>query len=299
MRLSRREWTLAMAAGWAARLPAAERFQLAICNETFQGASLAEGCRLALETGYTGVEIAPWTLSEDPASIPAGKRAEYRQAIKDSGVGYVGLHSLLTAPRGELHITTPDAAVREKSWDYFRRLVDLCADLGDGGLMILGSGKQRGVTGGATREEAMARLQDGLAALAPHAAERGVVIMPEPLAPHLCDVLNTMAEAVAIVEAIDNPGVRTMFDTHNAVAEALPHGDVIRKYAPYIEHVHLNELDGRHPGAGSYDFGAVLEALREIGYSGWLSVEVFHFEPSGEQIAREAAEYLRGLEAKL
>ncbi len=277
----------------------AETFKLAVCNETFQGAEFAEGCRLAVETGYTGLEIAPWTLSEDPASLSADRRRECRAAMAQAGVAYVGLHSLLTAPLGELHVTTPDDAVREKSWDYFRQLIDLCADLGDNGLMILGSGKQRRAVGGSSMEDAVKRLRDGLASVADHAGDRGVTILPETLAPHLCDVLTSMDQTRAMVDEIQHPAIQTMFDTHNAVAEITPHDELIRQHADLIKHVHINEMDGRHPGTGDYDFSVPLRALKEVGYDGWLSLEVFKFEPSGEEVARVSAQYLRQLESKL
>lgn len=279
--------------------PAPPRFRLAICNETFPGASFAQSCRKALETGYTGIEVAPFTLSEDPAAIPAGQRREYRDVIGSEGIGYAGLHALLTAPRGELHVTTPDNNVRTRSWDYFRKLIDLCADLGDGGVMVLGSGKQRRAMEGDTVEDATKRLREGLASVAGHAAGRGVLVLPETLAPHLSNVLTTLDETVALVKEIGHPAIRTMFDTHNAVAETEPHDQLIKKYAEYIEHVHVNEMDGRHPGTGSYDFAAPLRALREIGYTKWLSLEVFRFEPSGEEIARGSAAFLRKIETQL
>ena len=276
-----------------------DRFRLAICNETFQGWDFAAACRGALDTGYTGIEIAPFTLSDDPASIPPSTRKECRDAMDSEGLRYIGLHSLLTVPAGELHVTTPDDAVRNRSWDYFRRLIDLCADLGDGGMMILGSGRQRRTVEGSTVEDATNRLRDGLAALAPHAAERGVSILPETLAPHLCDVLTSMEQTVTLVREINHPAIQTVFDTHNAVAETVPHDELIKEYAGVIRHVHINEMDGRHPGTGSYDFSVPLQALKDIGYQGWLSLEVFKFEPSGEEIARVSSRYLREIEANL
>lgn len=274
-------------------------FRLAVCNETFQGWSVADGFRGALETGYTGIEIAPFTLSEDPAAVPASERRHYRNIMESEGLGYVGLHSLLTVPRGELHLTTPDEAVRRHSWDYFRKLIDLCADLGDGGMMILGSGRQRRTVDGSSVHDATRRLRDGLAGVAEHCAERGVTVLPETLAPHLCDVLTSMGETVGMVREIDHPAVQTMFDTHNAVAEPLPHDELIRKHAELIRHVHINEMDGRHPGTGSYDFSVPMQALKDIGYEGWLSLEVFQFEPSGEEIARASSEHLRRIEGQL
>lgn len=305
--MRRRTFLIGLSAAACAPVPkqdepsasAGHRFKLAVCNETFQGAGFAKGCELALATGYAGLEIAPWTLSEDPAGLSIERRREYRSAIEQEGVAYVGLHSLLTAPPGELHITTPDDAVRQRSWDYFRRLVDLCADLGDNGLMILGSGKQRRTVGGSSVQDAVKRLSDGLASVADHAGERGVTILPETLAPHLCDVLTSMEQTCAMVDEIGHPAVQTMFDTHNAVAEPVSHDVLIRQHAEFIKHVHINEMDGRHPGTGDYDFSVPLRALKEVGYDGWLSLEVFKFEPSGEEVARVSAQYLRQVEANL
>lgn len=275
------------------------RFQLAICNETFQGWDFAAGCRGAIETGYTGIEIAPFTLSDDPASIAADVRRECRDVLSSEGLGYVGLHSLLTVPAGELHITTPNDAIRNRSWEYFRKLIDLCADLGDAGMMILGSGRQRRAVDGSSVDDATKRLRDGLASVAGHAADRGVTILPETLAPHLCDVLTSLHETVQLVREINHPAVQTMFDTHNAVAETTPHDQLIEDYADLIRHVHINEMDGRHPGTGTYDFSLPLQALKDVGYDGWLSLEVFQFEPSGEEIARVSSRFLREIEAGL
>ena len=311
MRPNRRELLTLLAASGCSQVPQEDgrgdapdvedpgKFRLAICNETFQGWDVTAGFRGALQTGYTGVEIAPFTLSEDPASVPASKRKEYRDVMESEGIGYVGLHSLLTVPRGELHITTPNDGVRQRSWEYFRKLIDLCADLGDNGMMILGSGRQRRAVEGSSVEDATKRLRDGLAEVAAHAQERSVAILPETLAPHLCDVLTSMEQTVAMVREIAHPSVQTMFDTHNAVAEELPHDQLIKQHASLIRHVHINEMDGRHPGTGSYDFSIPMQALKDIGYGGWLSLEVFKFEPSGEEIARISSQYLRDIESRL
>lgn len=273
-------------------------FRLAVCSETFPGFSFAKICEAARKTGYTGLEIDPSNLGDDPAALSAAERASLRQAMKDAGITYCGLHSFLKAPKG-LHLTTPDAAVRGRTWEYFARLIDLAADLGPNAVMVLGSSRQRQAIDGTTPADAAARLTEGLAGVAPHAAKRGVTILMEPLAPHLCNVVNSMREAVAIVEAVKSPAVQSMFDTHNTTAETAPLGEIIRKHFGRIRHVHLNELDGRYPGAGNFDFAAVLQALRDLGYRGWLSVEVFDFKPDGETVARLAAEHIRRVEAGL
>jgi sugar phosphate isomerase/epimerase len=293
---TRRQALLALAASSGAlRAAAAKPFRLAVCNETFQGASFPEACRLARVTGYTGLEIMPSTLAPDPAQLTPSQRAELGRTIRNEGLTYTGMHAAVSAPAG-LHLTTPDAALRARSWEYFRRMIDLSADLGPGSYIVLGSSKQRAAAPGESVDDAVKRLRDGMAECAPHAGERGVLLLAEPLAPHLCNVMTTLAQAVQLVRSIHHPAVQTMFDTHNAVTEAEPQDQLLRKYARYIRHVHVNEPDGRHPGTGNYDFGLLLRTLRQIRYRGWVSLEVFQFQPSGEQIARESAALLRRLE---
>jgi sugar phosphate isomerase/epimerase len=197
----------------------------------------------------------------------------------------------MVAPKG-LHVTTPDAALRARSWLHIATLIDLCGDLG-GGKMIFGSPAQRKSTGGATRQEATARYLDGLRQAAPHAASRGVTLLMEPLPTHDTDVLNTLAEAAACVAEIGSPAVQTMYDTHNAVLETEPHELLVDRYYEVIQHVHVNEMDGRHPGTGDWDFKPVLRVLAAKGYKGWISMEAFDFSAGAERIAKESVQYLR------
>ena len=280
MTISRR----ALLAGMAA-VAAPKPLRFGICNETFGDRPFAEACHAAKVAGYAGIEIAPQTLSAQPAAL--------RKIMRDEGLTFIGLHSLLSAPAG-LHITTADVAVRRKSWEHLTRLVDLCSSLGSSGVMVLGSGKQRSAwSGGSSIEEATKRLEDGLAALAPIAHARGVTVLLEPLAPGNSDVVNTLGDAVAIVERVNNAGLSTMLDTHNTAAEKVPPADLIARYFRYIRHVHVNEMDGRHPGTGKFDFAAVLHALERHGYQRWVSVEVFDFSAGGDTIAKESIRTLR------
>jgi sugar phosphate isomerase/epimerase len=273
-------------------------FRLALCNKTFETKPFPEMCRLTLETGFTGMEIAPYTLSDDPASLPAPKVSEMRRTMASEGISYVGLHSVLTAPKG-LSVTTPDTALRERSWEYFRRMIDLCAALGDNGTMVFLGNPQRRTVAGATVAESVARIKEGLARMAPAAKAARVTIMVEPLAPQLCDVINTMEQAMDVVQAVNSPAVQSMLDTHNTAAETIPLDQLIRKYYSHIRHVHFNEMDGRRPGSGNFDFKTVMQTLRDLSYQRWISVEAFQFQPDGVTVARESSRYIRSLEAQL
>ena len=270
--------------------------RFAICNEVFQQLPLHETCRQVQALGYQGLEVAPFTLSEDPAALSSVERQKIRETIAGNGLEFVGFHWLLTAPEG-LHATTRDERVRKRTWDYVHSLIDLCADLADPSaksVMVFGSPKQRSTAEGMNAREAVDALTHGLAHAAPHAESRGVTILIEALAPDQTDVVTCLADAVAIVKQIRSASIQTMFDTHNAKFETEPHQQLLRKYAPYIHHVHVNELDGREPGMGNYDFGALLTTLEELNYPGWVSVEAFDFSREPQEIASRAIKSLKG-----
>jgi D-psicose/D-tagatose/L-ribulose 3-epimerase len=276
-------------------------YRFAICNELFQKMPLADSCRIVSQLGYRGFEIAPFTLGEDPAAIASGQRAEVRQTIADEGLEFAGLHWLLMAPPG-LQIATNDAAVRRHSWNYVRRLIDLCADLATPGarqrpVVVFGSPKQRSSVPGSSSAEAVRFFEEGMAEMAPHAEARAVTLLVEALSPTQTDVVSSLAEAVSMVRKIASPAVQTMFDVHNAIDETEPHTELIERYFPYIKHVHVNEMDGREPGMGDYDFLKLLRKLADLNYDGWVSLEAFDFSRDARDVAAHAIKTLKAAQS--
>jgi len=274
------------------------RFRHAICNEAFEKYDFRDACRAIRQSGYTGIEIAPFTLAETPAGVSQSRRAELRDIMAAEGLAFVGLHWLMVSPKG-LHATGPDAELRRKSWDHIRALIDLCADLGPDSVLVFGSPNARCTTGGLTREQATRHFVEGFASIAPHAEDRGVTVLVEALPKSQCDVVQTMAEAVAIVEEVCSPAVRTMFDVHNTLDETDAHDVLIERHFDYIRHVHVNELDGKHCGTGGYDFKPVLDVLRRRNYGGWVSLEAFDFSYGPERLAKESLRHLERQTAEL
>jgi D-psicose/D-tagatose/L-ribulose 3-epimerase len=253
----------------------------AICNEMFQSWDFAGAAKFVR------------SLAESPSDIAPARRVAYRDILNSEGLAFVGLHWLMVSPKG-LHVTTPDKPLRDRSWQHIRDLIDLCADLGPKGVMVFGSPVQRSTVDGSTVPEATARYIEGLSSVAPQAQDRGVTILVEALPVGQANVVNTLAEASSIVRQIASPAIQTMFDTHNAVDETEPHATLVEKYFEIIRHVHVNEMDGRHPGMGDYDFKPILKTLDRLGYQGWVSLEAFDFSFGAEKIARESIEHLNG-----
>jgi D-psicose/D-tagatose/L-ribulose 3-epimerase len=263
----------------------------AICNEVYEQWPFEKACASIRRIGYSGIEISPFTLAERPGEISAADRKRYREIIRNEGLTFAGLHWLMVSPKG-LHVTTPDGELRERSWRHILELIDLCADLGENGVMVFGSPKQRCAVDGLSPAEATKNFTDGLASVASHAEDRGVTILVEALPIGQCDVITTLKEAAEVVNQLNSPAVRTMFDTHNAIDEVEPHAVLVDRYFDLIRHVHINELDGRHPGTGSYDFKPVFDTLQRRGYRHWVSLEVFDFTPGPEKIAEDALRFI-------
>ncbi len=271
----------------------------AICNELFGNLPLDEAASITASHGYHGLELAPFTIFGDFSSAMVSRGiAEAKRALNGNGLAFAGFHWLMVRPEG-LHITTPDKALRKKSWDHLRRLIDAAAELG-GGNLILGSPRQRGsLPGQTTREQAAGFLAEGLAEIAPFAAERKSALLLEVLSSDQTDVINYMADAAAIIDRIGNPGVGGMLDFHNCADETDSYETLVEKYFRIIRHVHLNDAAGNHPRAGDFSYLPAFSRLRRLGYGQWVSLEIFTMPDDPAAVLRETMEYLREIEASM
>jgi len=267
-----------------------------LCNEVLAPLPFEDQCRIAAALGYKGLEVAPFTVSDDPATMTDKAAARLRQTASAHGLEIAGLHWLLVKPEG-LSITSPDAIVRERTVAFMCRLPELCAAMG-GSYLVHGSPGQRLIAPGESKETALKRATEAFARAGEAARRHGVVYCIEPLSVDQTPLINTVAEAAAIVRHIDNPHVRTMIDTSSAgLAEAEPVAELIARWLPtgLIGHVQLNDPNRRGPGDGAMEFAPILKALVDNGFRGMAAVEPFEYVPDGPSCAARAIDYLRGL----
>ena len=241
---------------------------VSLCNEVIAELAFERQCELAARLGYDGIELAPFTLGDEPHRLPAAERAKLRRIAENAGTPIRSLHYLLRAPRG-LSITSPDMAQRQRTVAVMRALCEMASDLG-ARVLVHGSPDQRRLEPG---DEAAGR-------------ERGTASFA------------AVAEAAEVVRKIGSPAVKTMIDCSSAALtenESVP--DLIRRWLPsdLIGHIHFNDPNRRGPGDGELDFAPVLAALRASGYRHDAAVEPFIYEPDGPTCAARAIAYLRGL----
>lgn len=265
---------------------------LSICNEMFREWRIEDVFAYAGHIGYDGVEIAPFTLADSVTDLSAARRREIRRAAETAGVEIVGLHWLLVSPKG-LYINHPDEEIRIRTREYMIQLIEFCGDL-DGQVLIVGSPKQRSVVEGQTYRATWERTRVLFEAVLPAAEQRGVTLCLEPLDIHQTNFLTDTAEVVKMVEEIGHPNLQLMVDVRSACfGERETVGEVIYRVKDRLRHFHANDANELGPGMGDVDYGPIAEALKEIGYGGYVSVEVFHFDPGPEVIATKSLGYLK------
>jgi sugar phosphate isomerase/epimerase len=270
--------------------------RIALCNEVIAPMPFPQQCVYAQKLGYDGLEVAPYTLSDEPHRLGSAQLAAARAAAADAGIAITGLHWLLLKPAG-LSISTRDEGTRKKTLDVMLALVDQCAELG-GRYLVHGSPQQRRIDSGDTREAALARAQECFRKVSERAEKAGVVYCVEPLGSDQTPLINTLEEAVAVVKAIGSRNLRTMLDCSSAGRmETAPLPELIDAYLPQglIAHVQVNDRNRRGPGQGEQRFAPLLRALVRHGYAGDIAVEPFDYVPDGPGAAARAIGYIRGI----
>lgn len=268
----------------------------AFCNEMFGDEPFekvwAEACKL----GYTGIEIAPFTLlpvseSVDVREVSTARRTEVKQQAADAGLEVIGLHWILAKTSG-FYLTSPEKAVQQETAEYLKALAQLCADLG-GKVMVLGSPQQRNLLPGVGYDEAESYAAEVLRTAMPTCEGLGVTIALEPLGPAEGDFMLTAETAIDLAKLVDSPSCKLHLDVKAMSTEPNSPDVVIRESSDWLVHFHANDPNLLGPGMGKVEYGPIFEALKDVDYTGWVSVEVFNYEPSPQEIAKQSIDYMQ------
>jgi sugar phosphate isomerase/epimerase len=271
-------------------------FRYAICNETYVDWPHERVCESVAATGYTGIELAPFMFAPLITDVTAEQRREIKRQAESHGLTVLGLHWLLAKTTGFM-LTSADAEVRKRTGLYLAELAKCSRDVG-GELLVLGSPMQRRVAEGATLAQATDYALDTLKYCLPELERQRVYLCLEPLAPPEANFMLTAAEGKAMMDRLANPWVKLHLDVKAMSSEGRPVPGIIREFAPQMKHFHANDPNLRGPGFGDTDFVPIFQALKDVNYAGWVSVEVFDYKPDPVTIARESLRYMRECEAK-
>ena len=272
--------------------------KFAICQELFESTPWPEQCRIIADIGYTGIEVAPFSIARDLSSVSGAQLAELKTVAADHGLEIIGLHWLLAKTEG-LYLTSPDSNVQARTAEYLRLLARTCAALG-GDVLVFGSPQQRNLLPGIETEQAMEIAASVFRQATDEFDACKVKLCMEPLTQKETDFVNTCDQAADLIKRVDH----SQFILHQDVkamvgAETDSVPSLIHKYRDICGHFHVNDTNLLGPGMGDTDFVTILSALHEVGYDGWVSVEVFDYSLGAENIARDSMQHMQKIAASL
>lgn len=263
-----------------------------ICSEIFKDWNdIGRSIDYVKSVGYDGIEIAPFTLAPYVTDIPGSVRSEIVRRASAADLDILGIHWVFVGPEG-VHLTHPDPEIRKFTAQYLVDLVRFCGDVG-GKVIIFGSPKQRNVEEGVTYAQAFGFAQAIFEQAMSVCEERGVTICMEPLTHMETNFCQSADETVRLIEAVGHPNFQLILDTKAMAFEETGRPATIKRCAKYLRHYHANDENLEGPGFGEVDFAPLFRTLNEIGYDGYVSVEVFKFDPGPEAIATRSLKYMK------
>ncbi|MDA1041414.1 MAG: sugar phosphate isomerase/epimerase [Planctomycetota bacterium] len=240
------------------------------------------GCRAAAEVGFDAVEIFPGSAADVPVD-------EVRRMVTAHGLSVAAVGTGAGWVKHRLHLCDPDAATRARACEFIAAIIDAAGDLGAPAII----GSMQGRTGeGVSHDAALAMLADALGILGERASRHGQPLLYEPLNRYETDLFTAQARAATFLELHGLHDVKLLCDLfHMNIEEADP-AAALMAIGDRVGHVHWADSNRRAMGMGHTDPQPIVAALRSIGYTGFLSAEIFPL-PTSLDAARQSIESFR------
>lgn len=230
--------------------------------------------------GYDAVEL----FAPGPDAVP---QETVRGLLKQHGLGLAAVGTGAGWVKHQLSLTSPDADTRGKAVEFIKSMIRFGGPLGAPAII----GSMQGRCGdGVSQSQALDWLKAGLETLGAHAATFGVPLIYEPLNRYETNLCTTVAAGVALMESLQTSNVRLLADLFHMNIEEVDIAAALETGGKWIGHVHFVDSNRRPVGDGHLNYGPIIAALRNIGYTGYLSAEAFPWPDSDAA----AAQTIRG-----
>jgi sugar phosphate isomerase/epimerase len=256
------------------------------CLEDYDPAALERDLAHLADIGYHGVEF----LIRDPAGLdPDRVDAIFRR----SGLEPSGWRTGLAYAKDGLSFADRDAEVRHNAIERLKADIRFSAALGGAPVLV---GRMQGTVDGeiVTIKQAKQWVVDAMTEAGELASLLEVPLYVEPVSRPGINYNNTVAEVLALAEAVPTTRIDLLIDTYHMNKEESCMLDSIRLAGDRIGHVHFSDVERLFPGGGCIDFAAVVQVLRDIGYRGYISIECKP-EPDLLAAAEEGIRHIKGL----
>jgi len=276
--------------------------QFAFSTNAYLKFPFAEAVRRLAAIGYTGIEIMADVPHAWPACLLEEQKQGIRQALAEHKLGISNVNAFMmnaiSDPRQQYWHPSwiePDRHYRRIRIEHTIRSLTLARELGAPCITTEPGGP---VEPGGSWSAALKLFVEGLQPVAEHAEKQGVLLLIEP-EPGL--LIETADQFLELMQSVDSPAIGLNFDIGHFYCVKDDPAPTVHRLAPYIRHFHLEDIAATRvhhhliPGEGAIDFPAVFQAIRQIGYDGWITVELYPYVDNPDNAARTALERLRAL----
>jgi sugar phosphate isomerase/epimerase len=274
--------------------------KLAFSTNAYLKYSFAEAVRRLAGIGYAGVEIMADVPHAWPACLLEGQKQGIRKALADnrleiSNINAFMMNAISDARQRYWHPSwiEPDRNYRQIRIDHTKRALTLARELGANCITTEPGGP---IEAGGSWKAGLHLFIEGLKPVLEHAEKEGVLLLVEPEPGLLIETADQFEE---LMQHLDSPAVGLNFDIGHAYCVGDEPAPTVRRMAKYIRHFHLEDIAATRvhhhlvPGEGAIDFRATLEAIRDIGYTGWITIELYPYVDDPDPAARTALERVR------
>jgi protein FrlC len=238
--------------------------------------TLEEAIRITAGLGFEGLELAACRPHGWPWDLNQARRSEIRRLATNSGLAFSGICPVQV----NHNIASPFQEEREATISYLIECLHLASDL-DCPTIVCGGGWS---VEPHTREEAWEWTVDGLSKIAKEAEHLGVVMALENINSRRADVVVTSFDITEMVENVGSHALKPMIDLYHLYLEGENPLEVINRLGSNLAYVHFLDAIKKNrsrvpPGMGEMPLQEILLGLRDVGYDGWLSVEIWGDDP--------------------
>jgi sugar phosphate isomerase/epimerase len=232
--------------------------------------------------GYDGTEL--MVLNPDHVD-----RDEVERLSREYGIEIPVICTGEVYGQERLCFMDPNESVRREAVRRTKRIIDFASSFG----AQVNIGRLRGRLFVETpQEKSLGWMYAAFEDVTDYAAERGVTMILEPVAQIFCNNINSTQEGIEVVRKVGREHFRLMADIFHMNLEDKSMEKGFRDAKPYLTHIHVCDSNRLAPGRGNFDFKRIIEMIKNIGYSGYISAEILQF-PTQDMALEETIRHLK------
>jgi sugar phosphate isomerase/epimerase len=276
--------------------------RFAFSTNAYLKVPFTEAVRRLAAIGYRGVEIMADVPHAWPACLLEEQKQAIRQALADNHLAISNINAFMmnaiSDPRQRYWHPSwiePDRHYRQIRIDHTCRALTLARELG---ALCITTEPGGPVEPGGSWSAALQLFVEGLKPVAEHAEKEGVLLLIEP-EPGL--LVETADQFLELMQHVDSPAVGLNFDIGHFYCVGDEPAPTVHRLAPYIRHFHLEDIAATRvhhhliPGEGAIDFAATFQAIEQIGYQGWVTIELYPYVDDPDTAARTALQRVQAI----